>query len=105
MPPEFQFFPILRVCQVFLSFIGPKCDHCLPLPLTDKPADCLADLTDATLAFEDANSKLYYAVSTAEVDFEERVVNSLIEILKLRFGENLKYNFGQHFKAGIWSRS
>ena len=58
-----------------------------------------------TLAFEDANSKLHYDVSIADVDFEERVVKSLIEILKLRFGKNLKYNFGQEFKAGIWSRS
>ena len=58
-----------------------------------------------TLACEDANSKLADIVTVADVDNEERVVNSLVEILKLRFGENLKHNFGQDFKAEIWSRS
>ena len=38
-----------------------------------------------TLAFEDANSKLLDAVSIADVDAEERVDDSLVEILK--FGQ------------------
>ena len=40
-----------------------------------------------TLAFEDTNSKLLDVVSIADVDAEERVDNSLVEILKLKFGQ------------------
>ena len=39
-----------------------------------------------TLAFEDANSKLLDFVSVTDVDAEERDDDSLVEILKLRFG-------------------
>ena len=46
----------------------------------------LVDLTDVTLAFEDANSKLLDVVSVADVDAEERVDDGLVAILKLRFG-------------------
>ena len=51
-------------------------------------SNCLIDLTDVTLAFEDANSKLpddVSIVSVADVDTEERVDNSFVEILKLMF--------------------
>ena len=40
-----------------------------------------------TLAFEDANSKLLDVVSIADVDAEECVDDSLVEILKLKFGQ------------------
>ena len=40
-----------------------------------------------TLAFEDTNSKLLDVVSIADVDAEERVDDSLVEILKLKFGQ------------------
>ena len=43
-----------------------------------------------TLAFEEANSKLLDVVSVADVDAEECVDNSLVEILKLKFGEDVK---------------
>ena len=43
-----------------------------------------------TPAFEDANSKLLDVVSIADVDAEERVNNSLVEILKLRFGRDFE---------------
>ena len=46
-----------------------------------------------TLAFEDANSKLLDNVSVAVVDAEERVDESLVKILKLRFGKNLEPEF------------
>ena len=49
-----------------------------------------------TLAFGDANSKLLVVVSVADVDAEKRVDDSLIEILKLRFGRD--------FEACFWSR-
>ena len=39
-----------------------------------------------TLAFEDADSKLVAVVSVADVDDEDRVDNSLLQIWKLRFG-------------------
>ena len=39
-----------------------------------------------TLAFEDANSKLLDVVNVADVDAEESVEDSLVEIWKLRFG-------------------
>ena len=47
---------------------------------------CLVNLIDVTLACEDANSKLVEVVSVADVDDEDRVGNSLLQIWKLRFG-------------------
>ena len=50
-----------------------------------------------TLALEDANSKLLDVVSAADdVDTEERVDDSLVEILKLRLGRD--------FEPEFWSR-
>ena len=56
-----------KECQVYIS-------HC-----------CIVDLTNMTLAFEDANSKLLDVVSVADVDAEEKVDDRLLDILKLRF--------------------
>ena len=39
-----------------------------------------------TLACEDANSKLVEVVTVADVDAEDHVGNSLLQIWKLRFG-------------------
>ena len=39
-----------------------------------------------TLAFEDANLKLVEVSSVADVDDEDHVGNSLLQIWKLRFG-------------------
>ena len=47
-----------------------------------------------TLAFEYANSKLLDVVSVADVDAMERDDDSLVNILKLRFGRD--------FEAGVW---
>ena len=47
---------------------------------------CLVNLIDVTLACEDANSKLVEVVTVADVDDENRVGNSLLQIWKLRFG-------------------
>ena len=49
-----------------------------------------------TLAFEGDRSKLLDVVSVADVDAKERVVDSLIEILKL--------GFGRDFEPEFWSR-
>ena len=46
-----------------------------------------------TLAFEDANSKLVEVVTIADVDDEERVGNSLLQIWKRRFGHKVKLLF------------
>ena len=46
-----------------------------------------------TLAFKDANSKVLDVVSVANVDTEERVNDSLVEILKLRFGQDFEVYF------------
>ena len=65
-------------------FIQPKFDHWPPLPLTDYLThSCWVDLTDVTLAFEEAILKLLDVVSA------ERVDDSLVEILKLRCSQLL----------------
>ena len=43
-------------------------------------------MIDETLACEDANSKLVEVVTVANVDDEDRVGNSLLQIWKLMFG-------------------
>ena len=44
-------------------------------------------MTDVTLAFEDDNSKLLDIVCVVDVDAEECVDDSLVEILELRLGD------------------
>ena len=46
-----------------------------------------------TLVCEDANSKLLEVVAVADVDDEDRVGNSLLQIWKLRFGQKGKLLF------------
>ena len=54
------------------------------------PTDCrLVNSIDVTLACEDAYSKLVEVVTVADVDDENHVGNSLLQIWKLRFGYNL----------------
>ena len=53
----------------------------------------LTNLIDVTLACEDANSKLIEAVAIADVDYEELVGNSLLQIWKLRSGHIAKLLF------------
>ena len=60
------------------------------MSLTDS---CLVDLIDVTLACEDANSKLVEVVTVANVDDENRVGNTLLQIWKLRFGHKIKLLF------------
>ena len=43
-----------------------------------------------TLAFEDANSKLVEIVTVADVDDEEGVGNSLVEILMLKIVQDIE---------------
>ena len=46
-----------------------------------------------SLACEDGNSKLIEVVTVADVDDEDRVGNSLLQIWKLRFGHKAKLLF------------
>ena len=46
-----------------------------------------------TLVCEDGNSKLVDVVTIADVDDEDRVGNSLLQIWKLRFGNEGKLLF------------
>ena len=51
---------------------------------------CLVNLIDVTLACEDANSKLVEVVTIANVDSEDHVGNSLLQIWELTFGPKTK---------------
>ena len=53
---------------------------------------CLVDLIDMTLACEDANSKLE-VVTVADVDDEDHVGNSLLQIWELTFCHKAKLLF------------
>ena len=80
-----------------------------------------------TLTCEDGNSKLVEVVTVADIDDEDRVGNSLLQIwkltfgpkakllfrlsaqgfvrsLKLKFRQELKLKFGQYFAADVWLR-
>ena len=71
--------------------IGNAC-HSLTHSLTNSLTHCrLVILIDVTLAFEDDNSKLVEVVTVADVDDEDRVGNSLLQIWKLRFGHKAKF--------------
>ena len=73
-----------------MIFIGPESDHCLPLSVTDS---CFVNLIDVTLACEDANSKLVEFVTGADVDAEDHIGNSLLQIWELTFGPKAKLLF------------
>ena len=50
-------------------------------------------MIDVTLACEDANSKLVEVVTVDDVDAEDHVGNSLLQIWKLTFGPKAKLLF------------
>ena len=54
----------------------------------------LVDFIDSTLVRGDANLKLIEVVTVADVDAEDRVGNSLLQIWELRFGLKAKLFFG-----------
>ena len=79
-------------------FIGPESDHweCLSLAhsLTDSLTHCcLVNLIDVTLACEDTNSKLVDIVTVANVDDEDCIGNSLLQIWELRIVHKAKLLF------------
>ena len=62
--------------------------------LTDSLTDsCLVNLIDVTLACEDANLKLVEVVTVADVDAEDHVGNSLLQIWEVTFGPKAKLLF------------
>ena len=75
--------PLKESALIFSIFIRPESDHWLPLSLTNWH---LVDLIDVTLACEDVNSKLVEVVTVADVNDEDRVGNSLLQIWKLSLG-------------------
>ena len=50
-------------------------------------------MIDVTLAGEDANAKLVEVVTVADVDSEDHVGISLLQIWELRFGPKTKFFF------------
>ena len=69
--------------------IGYAC-HSLTHWLTNSLThSCLVNLIDVTLACEDANPKLVEIVTVADVDAEDHVGYSLLQIWELTFGPNL----------------
>ena len=66
--------------------------HSLP-----NSCSCLVNLIDVTLASEDANSKLVEVVTVADVDSEDHVGNSLLQIWELTFDPS-------DFEHKGWSR-
>ena len=62
--------------------------------LTHSLTHChLVNLIDVTLACEDGNSKLVEVVTVVDVDAEDNVGNSLLQILELTFGPKTKLLF------------
>ena len=54
---------------------------------------CLVNLIDVILTCEDAKSKLVEVVTVADVDAEDHVGNSLLQIWELTFGHKAKLLF------------
>ena len=61
--------------------------HWLPLSLVSDSLTPVQQMTDVTLAPDDADSKVLDVVSVADIDAQERVDDSLVDILKLRYGQ------------------
>ena len=64
-----------------------------------------------TLACEDANSNLVEVVNVADVDAEDHISNSLLQIWEMRFGhiaktfvQTLSTRFGQDFEVEVQAR-
>ena len=57
-----------------------------------------------TLGFENDRSELLDVGSVADVGAKERVVDSLVEILKLNFGHDIEAGVWSRFSSIFWSR-
>ena len=106
------------VSMKLFTLVTNSLTHWLTHWLTDS---CLVNFIDVTLACEDANSKLVDVVTVADDDrvgtnllqiwkprFGQKAkclfrlwAKSLVKILKLKFRQNLKLEFGQFFSADV----
>ena len=87
---------------IFL-FIGPESDHWQCLSVTHSLTNsCLVNLIDVTLSCKDANSKLVEVFLVADVDDEDYVGNSFLQIWS--WGLDIKLNFFSDFEHKVWSR-
>ena len=89
-----------RNCRHFY-WTRPEFDHyCLPLKVTilTQPLLLLKLNRYDFVAFEDAKSKLFDAVSVADGGEEECVDNNLVEILKLKFRRDSKSEFWPKYR-------
>ena len=82
------------LCFLNLSFYWTPVPS-LALLVTHSLTDSLAysrlvNLFDVTLVCEDTNSKLVEVVTVADVDDEDRIGNSLLQIWKLSLGQKAK---------------
>ena len=82
--------------RIYPAVFGVFCNACHSLTDSLTPS-CLLNLIDVTLACEDANSKLVEVVTVADVDSEDHVGNSLLQIWELTFGPS-------DFEHKGWSR-
>ena len=86
--------------------IGNAC-QCLTHSLTHSH---FVNLIDVSLACEDAYSKLVEAVTVADVDAEDHVGNSLLQIWELTFGPKTKLfqtcstRVGKDFEVEVQAR-
>ena len=71
--------------------------HSLPNSLPNS-VKRLVNFIDVTLVCEDANSKLIEVVALADVDDEDHVGNSLLQIWGLRFGHKTKFYSDLEFR-------
>ena len=86
---------MLALIIIITIFIGPESDHwqCLSLTHNSLSDSRLVNSIDVTLACEDAYSKLVEVVTVADVDSEDHVGNSLLQIWELRLGNKPKLLF------------
>ena len=76
-------YVLISLYRTQVRSLGMLVTNSLTHSLTDS---CLVNLIDVTLACEDANSKLVEVVTVADVDSEDHVGNSLLQIWELTFG-------------------
>ena len=95
-------------CNSKLVFIGPESDHWLPLSLTIKLADSMSfSRLDWCYPCEDSNLKLFEVVTVADVDAENCVDGSLVQMWKRMFGQllsclkSLRPNFAQNMLSWV----
>ena len=94
---------ILFTCNTYLIFdfyrtrvrsLAMLVSNWLTHSLTNSLTDCrLVNLIDVTLVCEDGNSKLVEVVTVVDVDAEDNVGNSLLQIWELRFCHKAKLLF------------